>query len=635
MSSQLTPLQLIAGAGLAGNTVIRMPPDWAAAIDAYNTSDLITPLLLTLSTENIGNILTANTLGNLLSMGSNTCPALSDVVPLAQESIIGSSLSGFIESIRTQGNLELGNGDDSVFIQVFTGAEGYISSVNNYILTVNNSNTYLGSSFTSMNSLITGNLSDVNLALSAFGSDLANLGQAINLNNLDNLGSPLALLQQLSAVAGLTPAVIRGLSELGYDNTAIINSPPENLTDLVTLERLAYNVMLKIKNNDLVQVLTLLKVTTSGINTMADLLNPVKIFPQSFPSITVKFFNRTERLYVNSQGTVNSNLIGMLPGYIKTQIDYLSRIIPADQALANQSLRISLQQIKNISNIQLSDLAAAFLNTETTRDLVDVNLLTEPVPADVIAYYQSTFGTGSGAEGTLVINDVIGAASGIGYVKYLENVNVIINSLEDQSELDVLTEIYQRMNTTITGGYSVPAPPPDPPTVEIPPGPAQGSYASIDAAFANGLIPAAVSEINSIVISNPTNTNTLNDNYSLIAEKFANEITYLADANIDPTDLIPNQQSAILSFIQNLPGYGIETQVGGAAEYLESVADLLTLGGQAIVGSLRQGRNTAVLSASGIGQDIEIPNTYQQPPPQANLIPSTYTESEAANIVGN
>jgi hypothetical protein len=88
-----------------------------------------------------------------------------------------------------------------------------------------------------------------------------------------------------------------------------------------------------------------------------------------------------------------------------------------------------------------------------------------------------------------------------------------------------------------------------------------------------------------------------------------------------------------MSFVQTLPSYGINTEKNGPSQFLETVADLNTQGGQAIVACLREGRNIAVLNAVNIGVDTNIPATPTEIPPQANLIPSTYSDAEAANLV--
>jgi hypothetical protein len=48
---------------------------------------------------------------------------------------------------------------------------------------------------------------------------------------------------------------------------------------------------------------------------------------------------------------------------------------------------------------------------------------------------------------------------------------------------------------------------------------------------------------------------------------------------------------------------------------------------------LREGRNAAALSAVNVGVDTNIPSTPDTIPPQANLIPSTYSDAEAAKLV--
>jgi hypothetical protein len=88
-----------------------------------------------------------------------------------------------------------------------------------------------------------------------------------------------------------------------------------------------------------------------------------------------------------------------------------------------------------------------------------------------------------------------------------------------------------------------------------------------------------------------------------------------------------------MSFVQTLPSYGLNTEKNGPSQFLEIISDLNTQGGQAIVACLREGRNSAFLNNVNIGVDTNIPANPTSAPPQANLIPSTYSEAEAANLV--
>jgi hypothetical protein len=62
-----------------------------------------------------------------------------------------------------------------------------------------------------------------------------------------------------------------------------------------------------------------------GLSSMADLLNPVKIFPTSFASLTVRTYNQNttselRAIYLDSTGTINSKLLQYLPRYVITVV---------------------------------------------------------------------------------------------------------------------------------------------------------------------------------------------------------------------------------------------------------------------------------------------------------------------------
>jgi len=77
-----------------------------------------------------------------------------------------------------------------------------------------------------------------------------------------------------------------------------------------------YQAMTQITGTDLNQILSVLGVVTVGITTMADLLNPLKLFPNSFQSLTAPTANGPVAIYVDSVGSINTNLIRQLPPYV-------------------------------------------------------------------------------------------------------------------------------------------------------------------------------------------------------------------------------------------------------------------------------------------------------------------------------
>ena len=640
VASILTPLQMIAGGTLSNNGGISLANTWTAADGAYTGTNLISTYFSAVNAaySNTAANISGNTLTSLVTFCSGTVPALADNTPAAYAGLGTNALSGFTGIVTAQGNGYLGSGNITVFAQVFSSAQGYVGTTNNYINSSINSQTYLGSTFTTMNSLFTGNLSDVTLAMNTFGLDLKALGQLIDLNNLGNFGSPAALFRQLVTLTNITPGIRTALIQAGLTEASIGDLTNPNINLDTNVQRLAYLGMQNIIGTDLEQILAIFGVTTTNINTMADLLNPVKIFPNSFPSLTVRTYNQDttsvlRAIYDNNQGTVNSKLLIYLPNFVLTlagpgTITYerLSRVIPADQALANKAIQVSLQQIKNINNLTLPQLAAAFTNMQTTKDLPSISALQQAVPASVAAYYANTYATGSGPNGTLVITDLLGAAVGIPFTRDLTNVTTTINSMTTAGILGTLTVTYGRMTATVNGEYSVGN------TVVIPPGPGEGTYGNVDSAL-SALISNAASEVSSIQSSYPTQSANLNTNFTNMASSLATENTNLSLASIDIPNLLTTGRGPIMSFVQSLPNYGVNTEENGPSQFLETVADLNTQGGQAIVACLREGRNIAVLNAVNVGVDTNIPATPTTVPPQANLIPSTYSEAEAANLV--
>jgi len=314
--SVLTPLQLDAAAGLLQNQGIAINANLTAAIASYADTSLISPYLNTVATGSTGNILSGNVLTTVKTLAANSCPALSDSVPTAY-STLGTQM---ITVVTNQANKDICGTDVSKLVQASDQASGYTSQSSVFINSAVNSQTYLGNTFTTMNNMITGGITSINLATTAFGQDLENLGQVINLNDLDNLGSPLALIQQILSITGTIPIVSLTFVAAGIPTEIVLNltNPVISVTD--STQRLMYQAMTQIAGNDLAQILSVLKVTTVGIDTMADLLNPVKLFPNSYQSLTVPgtSFKIPIAIYVNQSGSVNQNLLTELPSYVLT-----------------------------------------------------------------------------------------------------------------------------------------------------------------------------------------------------------------------------------------------------------------------------------------------------------------------------
>ena len=298
----LSSVNLIAGAGILGN-VGGYPVGANAAltntISSYTSANVVSRFLAIASSGYVDqNIVAA------------TFPALTDAVPTAYQGNLGSdTMTSTIVSINSQ---LLGNGDIGKFEQVFSIAQAFVGQTNQLIKTTLNANSVTNTTgFTSQDNLSTGGMSSVTQAFAAFGADLAQLGVLIDLNNLNNLGNPSAVLRQLATVSNNTPALNTALLNVGIPAAAIDDPITANFTD--QQQHLIYIAMTQITGTELQQVLNLLRVTTPNLTTMADLLNPLKLFPRSYNTLTAPTTNGLRGIYINSAGAVNSKLETELP----------------------------------------------------------------------------------------------------------------------------------------------------------------------------------------------------------------------------------------------------------------------------------------------------------------------------------
>jgi hypothetical protein len=300
-TSVLTPLQLIAGASLLQNQGLIVSPELTASITAYSNTPLMQAYLVAEALD-----------PTLAILAANSVPAFSNSVPAAYSGL-GTQMT---DVITAQATLDSGSGDLSKFVQALNLASSYGRLTNQFINSAVNSQTYLGNTFTSTNDMITGDVTTINLATTTFGQDLARLGGLIDLDNLGDLGSPLALIQRIVQLTGNIPVLSLFLLAEGVSEDIVLNLTDPTISVSDSVQRLMYQAMTKITGDALAQILKVLKITTQGIETMADLLNPVQLFPNSYQSLTVVTANGTRAIYVNAAGSVNANLKQELPAYV-------------------------------------------------------------------------------------------------------------------------------------------------------------------------------------------------------------------------------------------------------------------------------------------------------------------------------
>ena len=302
----------------------------------------------------------------------------------------------------------------------------------------------------------------------------------------------------------------------------------------------------------------------------------------------------------------------------------LKVIIPADQALANKALQASFEQVKGISEIQsLQQFANTVAALETNQGLTLINSQTQAVPTSVQNYIANSVATGTGPNGTVTIGDVMGAASGYNITNQLAN--VISNAANINTT--TLNTTYNRMVKALNGDYTVLS------VITIPAGPGQGTYSNINDAILS-LCSSANATISGLVSTYPSQTANISNNWTILSNAVSNQVTNFVASGIDYANLVPNSFPAIKSFVDNLHEWGVQTEAGGPAEYLQAVANTTVQAGQAIVGAMREGRNIAALNNGGVGFNSEIPATPATPPSPGQISDPNYTPAQAqANVI--
>jgi len=388
-----TPLQLIAGAGLLNNQGIAVPATLTNAVSSYNSISFVSNLNSAIAAAP-GFGISASIVTTLKTLASNTCPALGSSVPgsYAGNNVLipVSEPGGFGNLVANNAAMYLGDGSVDKFCQIFQIAAGYRQSSNDLICSAVNATTYLGPTFTTMNDLITGQLTAANLALKCFGADVAKSGNLLNLGKLADFGTPASVLQQISEEAGITSGTLSciatKLAEFGLTQSDIIllatpeaseRAPTE--TEFNTLQKRAYAAMLAIDGDCLTYALDILDAVIPDIANLGDLLDLKKIFPTSWPSMTVISTapstvidpntppspGSTSILIFEPDGAVNPAIQAALNDSTAITLpagcDELAKIIPPDQAVANKAFQSSLQQVTGISTITAPQLAAALL----------------------------------------------------------------------------------------------------------------------------------------------------------------------------------------------------------------------------------------------------------------------------------
>jgi hypothetical protein len=652
---------LLSNQGLAINPVETQIIGVSQSLSTYTAGTIVNNTCLNYLVQAIDEAYTIGidtaTYNNLISIGSSSIPALGDskpstyvytgsnVGPLGNQPAWGganytagneATRYGYLRLIALQAYDEF-NYNDSLpeykdFLNSIQVSQSYMNSQNSTIQTLQNSKTFLTGTYSNINALITGDISGVNLATLAFGKDLQNLGKSIDLTRISTFGLPSNLLLTLQKYSAITKSLSIALLSTGLTTFEL----KEILTGLVGVsksqEQKLYQAFSIILGQDLFDILIPLNCKTQNLQSLLDLLNPIKLFPNSYQSLTVPVYNltptttnsKTYYLIYNNQG-VNSQLnqpaianqIGTItppgPPPILSSIptnnqgiiyqappvgfgSYLDSILPADIATAAGAFSFSMQQIKNITNVPIEKFAQVVSTLETTKDL-SVNGTSIPVDVSGTDAAIATIALGSGPYGAYTLSDFFGCMSSLPYD--WTQIQTLINELETNRAGSAgnrgLYQIYEALyNTVLANNPSTP----------------------VGEAAIQVLIDEANTEIQTILTNNGERAEALNALWEITGTQLTTEQRARSRALFPvpvPRDgTLTKFPESQMSFVDAIPSMAPDTRPHMYAQTLEAIADLSTLGGQSMIGMLRETRNQIRLSIVGIPLDNNISQTLTE-----------------------
>lgn len=616
------------------------------------------------------------TVGN---WGPQTAEFLKNITPGIFSTALQQGVTIAGQALGGTGEIVAGviTGDPKKLGTIFSAAQSYATIANQFINAAEKGADYLDKTFTNLDNTITAGVDGVSKWFEGIGDDIAEWGNTVSWENLANLGSPGQLLANLEYSGTLGPLYDK-LSDITVDEETaqqlgfnIITAGYRNVTgqqdeitlrdlgvDLNTLARQGadlppsiqkqvYEKLGDLSPTEVAQVKSILGNTQKAITSGQDLLDPKKLLARSYTTVTTPVRTASvgfRAIYENNTGSVNPQLNNLG--------ENLKGIIPDDLAVANSALARSLGQIKGIQGTGTDRFANTVKSLETLKDLPLLQNQTTYLDPKVAEWWRKQYGEdygiklGTGNLDTILLSDTIGFIAGYNSQKPLQENAQLMQELVEEGALDGFTRvggIYQVIQEFCQGIYGpvnlAPDPMVDPPNwaITIPEGYfEEGIYDGYSTDFGcfqdvwlTVIIPGTKQE-NINIYQNYDKAKAVYQNDITWTDQIGREVLNRARIDLDPLTVPANDITAI-NFGQSLPEIGKDTSFGGPAMFMERVVDITTLGGQATIAAMREGRNLQRIADAGVQQDAPLDTQGLEAP--GDLVPSTYTEEEANSLV--
>jgi hypothetical protein len=320
----------------------------------------------------------------------------------------------------------------------------------------------------------------------------------------------------------------------------------------------------------------LLNCKTAGLTSLADLLDPRKLFPNSYDSLTVPQYrpdlvNGKVYYFIYTGGGVNQAIVS-LPG-VNERYTELALMLPKEQAIACAGFGVSMQQVTNIVNSDIEKLSLAIIDLELTDlDLPLVNTATgTPVNLTLADSMLNVMALGSGNGGSYRQCDFWGAAAGYPYTDYYSNIQRLLKLLSVSS----LQSTYQSINNL---DFTDP-----------------GADAQLQL-----LIATANSQILSIKNASSAVVGQINYYWDLIGTQMTIEQRAITTAVPDLSSVVYEPAPYdFIAFAQSIQSWAQDNGPGESGSILVDISDKTTVTGQCLIASLREARNANRLGTAG------------------------------------
>lgn len=581
-AGQLTPLNINAMGALMSNQGFTINPaaitfmGTSTSVSSYTPGSVVTSTVLSRITEcytlayqlkEAGSI-TQTEYNNLISIGSTTIPALANSKPSTYTNTYSGETTkyGFLRLISLQAYNErnAGNGTCSDFVSTFQNAWGFIELHNDTIKSLSLSSTFLDGAFSNLDDLVSGDITGVSKSTLHWGTDLIKTGKSIDLKSIDSFGNPVNLLRTINNNRAASRALNLALLAAGFTSTDI-SGFDEGATATIEQQKRLYAAFCLIVGSDLDEILVPLNCQTTDLQSLADLLDPKKLFPTSYKTLTYPEYNIVPK-------STNSKTYHLIYDngevLIKTGFYFgerLMNVLPPQLAFACGAFSNAMMQIKNIQTMNIEKFSQVVTHLEVVSPL-NVPTTSVPVNASMSATALTSIANGSDKNGMYSFCDFFGAMTDLHY-NWSELENKILALSTPQ-----LTTVYNNIYTVLTSS----------------------DYTTLQTEIDN-----ANQELTNIYQTKQSKSDELNTLYN----EFGTFLTKEQNARAAAIKDISSSSMDVISFVRSLGQLGLKTESKGPARVLESIADTTNIGGTSIIGSMREARNAEKLGLTGAVQD--------------------------------